>query len=361
MLLDIKPYDVQFYNENLRDFLPDTFIDCHTHIWKDAFCTKKDDKLRSQLWPQMVAKDNPIEDLIETNKELFPGKRVISAVYSHANIAVDLSLSNPYVAESAEKHGFPALYLAHPSQSAEEVEQAVLANPVFKGLKVYLEYAPDYIPTSEIRIYDFLTPEHLALADKHGWVVQLHIARAKRLADPLNYVQLLEIEQKYPNLQLLVAHLGRAYANEDIGGALEYLKHTEKTIWDFTANTNDFVMQKVLEYFGPQRLIYGSDFPIFRMKARRVVENGFYINEIPKGSLTGVQSDYLDKDAAAGLGSVASDPHMREIEYPEAERITFFIYEEIAACKRACERLGLTGKDVNDIFYATSARIFGVE
>ena len=58
------------------------------------------------------------------------------------------------------------------------------------------------------------------------------------------------------------------------------------------------------------------------MKARRTVENGFYINEIPAGS----------------LGDVSGDPHMREITGPEAEKITFFIYEEIASCKRAADR-----------------------
>ena len=108
-----------------------------------------------------------------------------------------------------------------------------------------MEFAPSYIPADEIRIYDFLPHEQLVLADKHGWVVQLHIPRPGRLADPLNYVQLLEIEQKYPGLQLLVAHLGRAYADEDVGNALEYLKHTEKTVWDFTANTNAYVMEQV--------------------------------------------------------------------------------------------------------------------
>ena len=104
-------------------------------------------------------------------------------------------------------------------------------------------------------------------------------------------------------------------------------------------------MEQVLRYFGPERFIYGSDFPIFRMKARRVVENGFYINEIPAGS----------------LGDVSSDPHMREIPYPEAEKITFFIYEEIAACRKATETLGLGKDEVNKIFYENSAKIFGIK
>lgn len=344
-LLDIKPYDRQFYEQELKDFLPDTFIDCHTHIWLDKqnhFC--EDTASRSCAWPNMVAPDNSVEDLNETNRLLFPDKKVISVLYGQPMITIDLKKNNDYVAASANANHFPALYISHPSQSAESVEKAVLSNPCFKGLKVYLQFAPSYIPSNEIRIYDFLPHEHLALADKHGWVVQLHIARPRRLADPVNYMQILEIEQKYPNLQLIIAHLGRAYADEDLGDALEYLKPLEKTVWDFTANTNAHVMEKVLQLHGPDRFLYGTDFPIFRMKARRTVENGFYINEIPQGS----------------LGDVSSDPHMREIPYPEADKITFFIYEEILSSKRACEKLGLSKADVEKIYYSNAAKIFGL-
>ena len=78
-------------------------------------------------------------------------------------------------------------------------------------------------------------------------------------------------------------------------------------MWDFTANTNDWVMEQVLRYFGPERFIYGTDFPIFRMKSRRTVENGVYINEIPQGQFP--------------AEAIRGDSHMREIPYPEAEKI----------------------------------------
>ena len=345
-LLNVNAYDKKFYEENLKDFLPDTFIDCHTHVWLEEFDgIPLEIENRSCSWPSMVALDNSVEDLNETNRLLFPDKKVISVLYADPKMTMDVKKNNDYVSEKAKEYNLPALYLSHPSQSAEEVEQAVLSNPCFKGLKVYLSYAPKYIPANEIRIYDFLPHEHLALANKHGWVVQLHIARSKRLADPVNYHQILEIEQKYPNIKFIIAHLGRAYANEDLGDALDFLKNSEKTIWDFTANINSYVMEKVLERFGADRFIYGTDFPIFRMKARRTVENGFYINEIPKGS----------------LGDVSTDSHMREIDYPEADKITFFVYEEIMSCKCACEKLGLGKAEVNKIFYENSAKIFGIK
>ena len=343
-LLDVKPYDRQFYEEKLKDFLPDTFIDCHTHIWIPEHIVQEDTAHRSQNWPGLVASSNSIEDLNETNAELFPDKRVISVLYGQTNISIDLEANNEYTAKAAEANGFPALYISHPSESCEHIREQFAKHPCFKGLKIYLQFAPAYIPADEIRIYDFISQEQLKLADEMGWVVQIHIPRPKRLADPVNYIQLYEIEEKHPNLQLIIAHLGRAYANEDVGEGINYLKGLKKCVWDFTANTNADVMAQVLETFGPDRFIYGTDFPIFRMKARRVVENGVYVNEVPAGL----------------YGDNTGDPHMRDIAYPEAEKITFFIYEEIDSCRRACERLGLGKADVNKIFYANSARIFGV-
>ena len=344
-LLDYRPVDKKYYEENLRDFLPDTIVDCHTHIWLRSHELEGDDIERSFSWPDMVAADNSAEDLLETNATLFPDKKVVSVLYGQPMNYIDLKANNDYVAAWAEKLGCPALYLVRPEDTDEEIEKNMAAHPCFKGLKVYLEFAPSYIPANEVRIYDFLPPRQLALADKHGWVVQLHISRPKRLADPVNYVQLKEIEDNYPNLQLIIAHLGRAYADEDVGDALEYLKDMKKTMWDFTANTNESVMAQVLRYFGSDRLMYGSDFPIFRMKARRVVEDGYYINEIPENS----------------LGDVSSDGHMREIPFPEAEEITFFIYEEMMACKKACEALGLGKEDVEKIFCKNAMRVFGMQ
>lgn len=346
-LLNLTEYDKMFYETELKPFLPKRFIDCHAHVWLKEFHREGGLREGTQNWPRLVAKENSVEDLNETNRLLFPDNEVVSVIYGDPIITIDRERNNRYVAEKAHENNFPALYMSHPTQTPEELEKAVLADPIFKGIKVYLQFSPSYIPADEIRIYDFLPKEHLAVANKHKWVVQLHIARPGRLKDPVNYCQLLEIEQNYPDLQLLVAHLGRAYANEDIGNALEYLKNTEKTVWDFTANTNDWVMQQVLEYFGPSRFIYGTDFPIFRMRARRTVENGVYINEIPEG--------LFPKEAIAG------DPHMREIPYPEADKITIFIYEEMAACKRACERLHLTKQEIEAIFWSNSARIFGVK
>lgn len=55
----------------------------------------------------------------------------------------------------------------------------------------------------------------------------LHIPRPMRLRDPMNIVQMMEIEEKYPKAKVIIAHIGGAYAEEDIGDAFRILKNTK--------------------------------------------------------------------------------------------------------------------------------------
>ena len=47
--------------------------------------------------------------------------------------------------------------------------------------------------------------------DELGAIVMLHIPRNGRLKDPVNLAQIMEIKQEFPNIRLIIAHIGRAY------------------------------------------------------------------------------------------------------------------------------------------------------
>ncbi len=343
-LFPVKDVDRKVYGETLADFLPDRMIDAHTHVWKKEH-QHHDASAYARVvsWPARVAKDNPIEDHIEGYRLLFPGKTVTPLIFASVHVGDDQAAMNAYVSESAAKHRFPALIYAHPTWSGRELEQGIRKGK-FLGAKVYLNLAAPYIPEKEIRIFDFLPPHQLDVLHRIKGVAMLHIPRDGRLRDPVNLEQMQEIERSWPGVRLIIAHVGRAYCDEDMGNAFEILRATKRMVFDLSANTNDRVFEAALRAFGPERCLFGSDMPITRMRMRRMCESGRYINVVPRGL----------------YGDVSGDKNMREVDSPEADRLTFFMYEEILAIKRAVERIGLSRGDVEGIFYANAKRFLGI-
>ncbi len=334
-IFTITNNDRRFYEENLRDFLPSKMIDIHTHVYKQEFRKRSPENIkRTVTWPQLVAKDNPIEDLQETYRLMFPHKEVSALIFASVGPDDPQDIANNYIAECANKTGWPALYYSHPHQSGEDLEHRILAQG-FLGIKSYLSLSPSYLPEAEIRILDVFPHEQLKMMDKHGWIVMLHIPRNGRLKDPVNIQQIIEIKKLYPNLKLIIAHVGRAYCPEDIGNAFEELSVCHDLLFDFSANCCQPVFEQLIKAVGPKRILFGSDLPILRMRTRRICENGKYINLIPPGL----------------YGDPSLDSHLREVSPEEAEKITFFMYEEIYAMKQASEACGLTKADVEDMFY----------
>ena len=347
-LFEVKPVDRDFYESRLRDFLPERIIDVHTHIWLKSQVTKSQNAARRTVsWPERVAADNSIEDLLESYRLLLPGKSVTPLVFTtppgfpHPNVSDDLDVLNQYVAQCAAERDLPALAMVSPDWSGEKVEARILAGG-FIGVKVYLSLAPSHLAAEEIRIFDFLPPHQLDVLDRHGWLVMLHIPRPRRLGDPVNLDDMLEIERRWTNVRLIIAHVGRAYCPENVGHAFRRLAGTERMMFDISANTNEEVFRGLIRAVGPGRILFGSDLPVLRMRMRRICEQGRYVNLVPKGL----------------YGDVSGDPHMREVDDQEAERLTFFFYEEIDAFRRAAEAEGLTPADVADVFHNNARNLF---
>lgn len=331
------PYDRKVYTEQLADFLPDKIVDAHIHLWEPK---AREGYARSSslvTWTELVAPDCTYEDLMASYETMFPGKRVYPVLMTTPTC--HLHIGNPYVLEKAKKNHLPALYCIKPETPLEEIRQAFADG--FCGVKPYLNYAPSYIPAKEIRIYDFITPAQFELMNELGGVVMLHISRDDRLADPVNIAQLMEIDERYPNAKVIVAHIGRAYTPESLGNAFDTLKHSKNLYFDFTATTYEPAITACLEAVGSKRLMFGSDMPITKMRMYRITENGTYINVVPRGL----------------YGDVSADPHMRETD---EENVTTFMYEELLAFKKAAEKLSLTREEIADVLCNNAVRLFNM-
>ena len=330
-------YDNYVYETELKDFLPPEFIDCHVHVYAHDTGLVKPATAQRVYWTGKVSRELTGAQLVATYKDKFPQNKVTPLIFGACGKNRDVNVCNDYVKTVADEYDMPTLFRTSYDMSADSLEEQVIKGG-FLGLKPYLTFSPDYIPREEIRIYDFLPKEHLEVANKHGWIVMLHIARDKRLKDPVNIAQLLEIEEKYPNVKLVVAHIGRAYAKEDIGDAFDFLKNTKNMMFDFTANVCDDAIKACIEAVGPERLMFGSDLPIAFMRMYRIVENGEYINVVPRGL----------------YGDLTGVPRMRETDETD---VTTMIYEQIRALKRVALELKLTDKEVEDIMFTNAKKM----
>ncbi len=327
-------YDKKVYETELKDFLPDEFIDCHVHVWEEDFPFAGHHNGGS-TWTDKVSTDMKPADLLESYRIMFPKQKVTPLVFGSCIHKVEIC--NDYVRQNALKYGFPTLFRTSYDMSPDFLEQEVKKGG-FLGIKPYLSFCPAYIPAKEIRIYDFLPEEQLEVADKNGWIVMLHIPRDLRLKDPVNLAQIMEIEEKYKNLKLIVAHIGRAYSKEDIGDAFDLLKNTKNLVFDFTANVCDDAIKACLEAVGSKRLLFGTDLPIAYMRMYRIVENGVYYNVVPRGL----------------YGDVSGEPHMRETDESD---VTMMIYEQIRALKRVATDMKLSDAQVEDIMFLNAKKL----
>lgn len=339
--VQINDVDRAFYRERLEAFLPSRLVDIHTHVWQECHKAMVDHRYRAATWPLRVAREQSMADLQETYRLMFPGKRVTPLIFGFSTSARDdLEANNAYVAKAARTARVPALIFAHPQWTAEELELRTIAGG-FLGAKVYLTLADAAIPEKEIRIFDFLPHHQLEVLNRHGWIVMLHVPRDGRLRDATNLGQMLEIERRYPNIRLIIAHVGRAYCPEDLGDAFEVLGQTQRMLFDFSANTNAKVFAELIRCVGPQRILFGSDLPITRMRMRRVCERGNYVNLVPREL----------------YGDVSGDSHMREVDGGEAAGLSLFLYEEIDAFRQAAEATGLGRGDIDGVFCGNALRI----
>lgn len=179
-------------------------------------------------------------------------------------------------------------------------------------MKSYLNRTPKYLPEAEIRVFDFFPKNHLEVLDRIGGIAMLHIPRNGRLKDPVNLAQIEELKHEFPNVRLIIAHIGRAYTRGDVGNAFETLDKLPDLMYDFSANCCEYSITEVIRHAGPKHVMFGTDMPILRMRTHRIEENGTYINLVPPGL----------------YGDPSADPHLREVSAEEAKKITFFAYED---------------------------------
>jgi predicted TIM-barrel fold metal-dependent hydrolase len=87
-----------------------------------------------------------------------------------------------------------------------------------------------------------------------------------------NIEEILELRARYPNVVLVIAHLGRSYAGRYAREGFPPLAEDPGILFD-----NSAVLQpggaraRAADRFGPERIMWASDHPIFYMRGKRLL------------------------------------------------------------------------------------------
>lgn len=332
--------DRRFWQEHLEDWVPARIFDAHTHVNEPEFrLVEMTQQRRRQYWVNEVAEPIPAADAARCHELVFPHRQLSCLAFGHPSLDFDIRRSNARLQAECVERAWYRLAVVGPDWSAEQVA-AELDLPNTLGVKVYYGLIPGQDLATrdkylEASIFDFLPHHQLEMLDQRGAWVTLHVPKADRLGHPANIAEIKQIRQRYPNLLLVIAHLGRSYTLPHAQESLPLLAEDDGLYFDNSAVLNPDVHRFALQTLGPRRILYGTDNPVFYMRGRRQWHARTYIN----------RTNYPFH-------------FNRRREPPEVEaRYTLTMYEALRALKTACDELGLAREDVEAIFRGNAQRL----
>jgi microsomal dipeptidase-like Zn-dependent dipeptidase len=332
--LSKRSIDVQVYEEELLAWLPRQIIDCHVHVGLKEHCGAIAPERIAANWAIEVGADQTWQQLRSNLDMLFPEQEVHVLAFGVPFREVDLVQNNDYVLRGVldPANRAAGLFVTRPEWDASLIELAMSRG--FVGIKPYPDLAPH--KNGEPSIFDFLPHAHLRVLDACGGILLLHLPRKRRLGDPDNIRELIEIHNMYSNIKIIVAHIGRAFCLPTAQKGLPHLVEYPRIFFDTAANLNADVFQYALEIIGPDRILYGSDLPITLMRGVREHLGENYIN-------------YTDAPYSWNVNRKSPN---------EEAKYTYYLYEEIKALIKAVQRAGLGMAEFEKIMRSNMATLF---
>jgi uncharacterized protein len=331
--------DRAFWQEHLEAWLPRKIFDAHTHVQEPEYRSQPmTEEKRRQYWVNEVAEPIGAADAQRCMQTVFPGRELSCLVFGAPDLAYNLEASNARLQTECVKRGWHRLAVIRPQWSAERLDRE-LEQPHVLGVKVYYALIGDDPLTRdkhlEASIFDFLPPPQLEVLDRRRAWVTLHVPKAARLGHPQNIAEIKQIRREYPHVILVIAHLGRCYTPPHAEEAFSHLADDEGLYFDNSAVMHPKVHRLALQIFGPRRILYGTDNPVFYMRGRRQYQGREYIN----------RTNYPFH-------------FNRQRESPAVEAgYTLYMYEALRNLRQACEQLRLNDQDLEDIFHDNAERL----
>ena len=338
--IELNDVDRRIWTEELDPFVPQRVFDAHAHYYCWEFNT--DPAKETGPFAELVKKgfqDSNRARLAAVDAALLPGRQMQRLAFGCPFWtagppflpACDFEASNRFTAEQVRQEpGSAALMVVHPSMSRHYLEEQIRTQG-FLGFKPYRFYATSG-DTVECRITDFLPEEQIDVAHRHGLIIMLHLSKRDGIADRWNIEDLRRLSAEYPAARWILAHCGRSYSAWAIDRAAKRLRGLPNVWYDVSSVCESDAIAALLAGVGPERVMYGSDY-------------------LPVGADRG---KYIAFGYAWSF--LSEENHSLNLSHCNP-RMTFVLYEQLRAMRRATQRLGLTRVQIEDIFYNTAARL----
>ena len=323
----------------MADWLPARIFDAHTHVNEPRFRVEETtEEMRRQYWVSEVNEPTGAANAEQCYRTVFPGKEFSCLAFGHPSLDYDIDASNESLQQECVKRDWYSLAVTRPQWSAEKVSE-LISRPGVLGIKVY--YALISLDPAtrdkhiEASIFDFLPHHQLEVLNARRAWLTLHVPKADRLGHPDNIAEIKQLRKQYPDITVVIAHFGRSYTLPHAEESFPQLADDDGLYFDNCAVMNPDVHRYALEMFGPSRILYGTDNPIFYMRGRRQWEGRTYTNR-------------------------TSYPfHFNKVrEAPDIEAgYTLYMYEALRAIRTAAEEVGLTRQDIEGIFAGNAERL----
>lgn len=321
--------DREIWEHELEGFVPRRVFDVHTHIYLWEHCLEPQ-KERGPYAPLLsVWPEASWAALDACDAALMPGRAVERLAFPFPlPPPVDFAAANAYVAQQTAGRGASAaLMLVAPALGADELE-ATIEQYGLLGLKPYRTYAASGDAT-HCRITDFLPEHQIAVAERRGLLIMLHLSRPRGIADELNLTDLERLQQAAPRVRWILAHCARSYSAWAIDRAAARLRNMPQVWFDTSSVCESDAIDALYQAVGHERIMYGSD-------------------DLPVGVLRG-------KYVAFGhaWAWLSETNHALRLEHCDP-RMTFTRYEQLRAMARVARRLRQPAQHISDLFYNTA-------
>ena len=324
--------DRRFFAERLEGRLPQRLFDAHRHVQLAEHLDPAREPFKRGAFPEEIAGSESVAQARLGYGIMFPGREVDMLAFGSPATNCDCAANNAWVSEALAGSASVGLALSPPHWSAERLLDE-LRRPAIIGIKPYERLLRGF-EGGDVSVFGFVPHEHLELLDELGAWLTLHLPRKQRLADRANIDEILEIRRRYPSIVLVIAHLGRSYAGRYAREGFPPLADDPGILFDNSAVLNPAVHALALDRFGPERIMWASDQPVFYMRGRRRWEGDRYIN------LT--SGDY----------SWNTDRQPPEVE----ATYTLSLYEQMAACLDTILALGWGEAEIEAVFHGNAHR-----